>query len=114
MSICSCERTAPRRTSGSPNAACIAAIGSVPATSNEVSLSVIADGSGRKAPTWRCTSERRWSAMWGIENSVSPASSWEITHRRISSRWIDQSDANWSIVEGTNTSAGVARGIGRS
>ena len=52
--------------------------------------------------------------MWGIENSVSPASSWEITHSRISSRWIDQSAANWSIVEGTNTSAGVARGIGRS
>ena len=52
--------------------------------------------------------------MWGIENSVRPASSWEITHSRISSRWIDHASANASIVAGTNTSDGVARGIGRS
>ncbi len=114
MSICSCERTAPSSTSGSPNAACIAAIGSEPATSSEVSLSAIADGSGWNAPTWRWTSARRWSAMCGIENSVSPASSWEMTQSRISSRWIDQASANASIVAGTNTSEGVARGIGRS
>ena len=51
MSICSCERTAPSRTSGSPNACCIAAIGSLWSISSDVNLSVIADGSGRNAPT---------------------------------------------------------------
>ncbi len=52
--------------------------------------------------------------MWSIDNSVSPASSWANTHKRISSSSIDQSDANVSMLAGTRTNAGVARGIGRS
>ena len=52
--------------------------------------------------------------MCGIENRVRPASSCEMTHSRISSRLIDHASANVSIVAGTNTSDGVARGIGRS
>ena len=82
--------------------------------SRPVSLSEIADASGWNAPTWRWTSERRCSAMCGIDNRVCPASSCAMTHNRISSSGISHSAAKASIVGGTTTSAGVARGIGRS
>ena len=116
--ICSGDRTAPNRSSGSPKTRWNACIGSAPASeangSNDPSLSAIEAGSGRNPPTWVRTRPVSASRRCSIEKIWKPDSSCASTHTRISSTGISHSRANVSIVSPTRTTSWRSRGIGRS
>ena len=82
--------------------------------SSDESFSAMASGSGRKAPTWRRTSEAKSSRSEVIENRAWPVSSWASTHIRISSAEMLHSSAKRSMLPGSTVRLASCRGIGRS